>query len=282
MTRFPFILGLAIGGLVLAGCSPADNGEEAAAEAEAPATEAAAPAAEAEDSTISAAIRAAVANPARPDAARARDEGRMPAEILAFYGIEPGMTVLEIGAGGGYYTEILDGVVGPSGKVIAQNSPGEFYDTRIKPTFEPLVERLPNTDGFVGSLAEFDGADGSVDAVFIVLIYHHMHFNADEGEVLPERSREILGKIRALLKPGGILAIIEHAAPDGTSREASAPLHRVDDATTRADITGLGFELAAESDLLHFATDDRAVYWRGTEYQGKTWRLVHKYVKPTC
>lgn len=284
MNRFQLVTTVILLGFAAAACSPADDGGEAEAPAEPAATtepaadEAAAAAGEAQ--AISGAILAAVANPARGDEARARDAGRKPAEVLAFFGVEPGMTVLDVAAGGGYYTEILAGVVGAGGKVIAQNSPGDFYEKFIKARFEPLVAGLANTEPYLGPLGDLEVEDNSIDAAFIFLIFHHMHYDAEQGEALPESSRATLAKILAALKPGGVLGIIEHAAPDGTSRAASAPLHRVDDATTRADITGAGFELAAESDILHVATDDRAVYWRDTPHQGKTWRLVHKYIKP--
>lgn len=287
MNRFQLVTTVILLGFAAAACSPADDGGEAeapagpSATAEPAADEAAGTVDEAsETEAISEAILAAVANPARGDEARARDAGRKPADVLAFFGVEPGMTVLDVAAGGGYYTEILDGVVGAGGKVIAQNGTGEFYEKFIKDRFEPLVARLANTEAHLGPLADLEVADNSIDAAFIFLIFHHMHHDAEQGEVFPEGSKANLAKILAVLKPGGVLGIIEHAAPDGTGRAASAALHRVDDATTRADITGAGFELAAESDILHVATDDRAVYWRGTPHQGKTWRLVHKYVKP--
>ena len=297
MNRFQLMTTVILLGFATAACSPADDGGEAEAPAEPVATaepdaepaattepaaqEAAAAAGEASEAQeISGAILAAVANPARGDEVRARDAGRKPAEVLAFFGVEPGMTVLDVAAGGGYYTEILDGLVGAEGKVIAQNSTGDFYEKFIKARFEPLVARLANTEPYLGSLEDFEVADNSIDAAFIILIFHHMHYNAEQGDVLPEGSKANLARILAALKPGGVLGIIEHAAPDGTSRAASAPLHRVDDATTKADVTGAGFELVAESDILHVATDDRAVYWRDTPHQGKTWRLVHKYIKP--
>ena len=75
-------------------------------------------------SGASEAIASAVASEARPAADVARDEGRKPDEVLAFFGIEPGMTVLEVFAGGGYYTQILDGVVGSEGRVLTHNNQG--------------------------------------------------------------------------------------------------------------------------------------------------------------
>src|SRR5687768_4411457 len=69
--------------------------------------------------TVPAAITAAVADTARPEADRARDGARKPAEIVAFAGVKPGDKVAEFLPGGGYYTRILSKTVGPQGHVYA-------------------------------------------------------------------------------------------------------------------------------------------------------------------
>src|SRR5712675_1251267 len=68
------------------------------------------------------AIQAIVDAPDRSDADRALDGGRHPAEMLAFFGIAPGMKVAELGAGGGYTAELLARAVGPTGVVYGQNN----------------------------------------------------------------------------------------------------------------------------------------------------------------
>ncbi|MGH7336658.1 MAG: class I SAM-dependent methyltransferase, partial [Myxococcota bacterium] len=72
---------------------------------------------------IPAPIQAAVDAPDRSPEDRALDAGRQPARTLAFFGIRPGARVAELGAGGGYTTELLVRVVGPEGRVYGQNSP---------------------------------------------------------------------------------------------------------------------------------------------------------------
>jgi predicted methyltransferase len=234
----------------------------------------------ADNGNDNAAIQAAIDSATRSGESRERDGGRKPAEVLKFFGIKPGMTVLEVGAGTGYYAEIVSAAVGPAGKVIAQNSPTEFYLNTIQAIFEPMAEQLANVEPHVAPLENLKVADNSVDVAMIVLIYHHMHYTEAEGEKLPISTQGHLKVLLKALKPGGVLGIIEHAAPDGTNRADSAALHRVDEATTVADITGAGFTLAAKSDLLQVASDDRTVYWFRTVHMGKTWRILHKYVKP--
>ena len=64
----------------------------------------------------------AVAAEGRTDADRERDAGRKPAEVLEFFAIEPGMSILDMFSGGGYYTELLSHVVGPEGRVVAHTN----------------------------------------------------------------------------------------------------------------------------------------------------------------
>ena len=81
-----------------------------------------------------------VAAPDRSDADRALDAGRFPAEMLAFFGIRPGMRVAELGAGGGYTTELLARAVGPTGRVYGQNSKFVLERFAEKPWSERLAK----------------------------------------------------------------------------------------------------------------------------------------------
>src|SRR5262245_66287381 len=65
-------------------------------------------------------IRAVVDAPDRSAADKALDAGRHPAEMLTFFGVSPGMRVADLGAGGGYTTELLARTVGPSSGVYGQ------------------------------------------------------------------------------------------------------------------------------------------------------------------
>src|SRR6185436_10870892 len=72
---------------------------------------------------VSKAIAAAVADPARPQADRDRDADRKPAECIAFAGLKPGQRIADVIPGGGYFTRIFSGVVGPKGEVFAVSPP---------------------------------------------------------------------------------------------------------------------------------------------------------------
>ena len=83
----------------------------------------------------------------RADEDKARDTARRPAEVLAFLGVEPGMTVMDLLASGGWYTEVLSVAVGPEGTVYAQNPPmllgfnDGAYDKAITPRLQTTVLR---------------------------------------------------------------------------------------------------------------------------------------------
>src|SRR5689334_21668961 len=120
------------------------------------------------------AVRDAVAASDRGDADRALDGGRHPADTLAFFGIAPGMKVAELGAGGGYTSELLARVVGPTGVVYGQNTPAILQRFAEKPWSERLAK--PVNAKIVRADREFDDPfppeAHDLDAVLIILFYH--------------------------------------------------------------------------------------------------------------
>ena len=226
-------------------------------------------------------VKAGVDNPLRTEANRERDADRKPGKVLAFFGVEEGMTVVDLASGGGYFTEVLSGAVGPSGQVRAQNSAGERFEGRR----EALEAQYPPFGNITIDVTDAGAAlpyeDDSVDMVLLSLIIHHYHFNADSGETMPESSAAIYADVRRVLKPGGVFAIIEHKAPDGTSREQSAGWHRISEDIMIADVTSAGFVLDASNDEIHNNPDDDLQNtWFDTGLRGKTTRLVHRYKSP--
>ena len=226
-------------------------------------------------------IAAAVADADRPAEERARDAGRKPATVLAFFGIRPGMRIYEVAGGGGYYTRLLARIVGPEGHVVVQNS-ARFWP-RLKDRVEPLYAALGNVEPFIGDPADYDGAPESFDVVYVSLIWHHMHYDPQEGEVLPARTVRFLETARRLLKPGGVLAIIEHEAADGTTRAESAAWHRAPRAMTIADVTAHDFDFTGASDVLANPDDDLRNYWReALPKRDSSQRFVLEFVKPAA
>jgi predicted methyltransferase len=228
---------------------------------------------------ISPAISAAVDAPDRSADDRALDAGRQPARLLAFFGIAPGMRVAELGAGGGYTTELLARVVGPTGRVYGQNSP--FLLQRFAQA--PWTARLakPEMKGVVRLDRDFDDPFPpdvrDLDAVLIVLLYH--------DTVWMKVDRERMNRaVYAALKPGGVYGIVDHSARVGTGLADVESLHRIDESNVRSEVEAAGFRLAADGDFLHNPQDTRD--WSPSprvagERRGTSDRFVLKYLKPS-
>lgn len=200
------------------------------------------------------AISTAVADPARPAADTARDANRKPAEIVAFAGVKPGDKIAEIAPGGGYYTRILAKAVGPQGKVYAL-MPGFFAN---RPggldAINALAEQYGNVEVVVIDYAATELSE-PVDLVWTTENYHDLA-NGDIATVN--------AWVFEALKPGGIYFVEDHSAP-GTGTSATNTLHRIDPAAVKEQVTGAGFALEAESDLLHNPNDPHDVSPREVE-----------------
>lgn len=250
----------------LAACGgPADNSDAAAPDTAAPA-----------EVSIYA---AAVANAQRPDADRQRDAGRKPAEVLEFLGIEPGMTVLDMFSGGGYYTELLSYTVGDSGRVIAQSNEaylqfvGDEFDMRY------LGGRLANTEVLMAENNELALEPDSLDAIMLVLSFHDL-YNADPENGWPAIDIDtLLAEFRSGLKADGIIGIVDHHAAAGSPSETGGTTHRIDPAIVIETMSAAGFVLDGQSDILRNPDDDYDKIVFDAELRGKTDRFVMRFVK---
>ena len=155
--------------------------------------------------------RAAVAAADRSADDRALDGGRKPAEVLTFFGIDAGMRVAELGAGGGYTTELLARTVGPGGKVYGQNSRTLLERFAEKPWSERLAKsvmaNVVRVDRELDDPFPPDARD--LDAVVIILFYH--------DSVWLKTDREKMNRaVFAALRPNGTYGIVDHSAKDGS------------------------------------------------------------------
>ncbi|MCU0655823.1 MAG: SAM-dependent methyltransferase [Polyangiaceae bacterium] len=227
---------------------------------------------------VSSAARAVVDAPDRTAEDRALDAGRHPAEMLSFFGIQPGMQVAELAAGGGYTAELLQRAVGPTGKVYGQNSPWLLERFAQKPWTERLAR--PVMKGVIRVDRAFDDplppeAKG-LDAVFMVLFYH--------DTIWQKVDRARMNKaIHDALKPGGVYAIVDHSGRPGTGISEVETLHRIEEKAVREEILQAGFKLTGEANFLRNPADTRD--WNDSpraaaERRGTSDRFVLKFVKP--
>ena len=233
----------------------------------------------AESATIADVIALAIANSNRPDADRADDAARKPAEMLAFAGVAPGMTVLELEAGGGYYTELLSQIVGPGGEVIMQNPPA--FDTFLADAIDNRLRRnrLANVRLSKTNFDALDAADASVDVVTWVLGPHELYFVPSGGEPLGDVTMTY-AEIFRVLKPGGHFVILDHAAVAGSLSETGDRLHRIDSAIIKNLTEAAGFVFVAESDILRNPKDDLEMSVFDPMVRRRTDRFLLKYQKP--
>lgn len=219
-----------------------------------------------------------VTAPDRSDADRALDEGRHPAQTLAFLGAKPGMKVAEIAAGTGYTAELLARSVAPGGTVYAVNSKWVLDRFAQKPWTDRLskpvmtnVVRLdrPFDDPFPSDVRD-------LDLVCIVLFYH------DFVWMESDRAKLNAAVMRAL-KPGGTYVIIDHSAQPGSGTRDAKTLHRIDEDTVLREVREAGFQLVEEGTFLENPQDTRdwsAAPSAAAERRGTSDRFVLKFVKP--
>ncbi len=223
---------------------------------------------------------AALDSPSRPEADRERDAGRHPAEVLEFFGIEPGDTVLEMFAGGGYYTEMIANVVGEDGKVVAHlNTPMvNFGGDELKARHAD--NRLPNAEVLMAENNELMLDGDQFDAITIVLNYHDLYWASDEYGWVAIDVPKFLAEIYQGLKPGGTLGIVDHFAAAGSPHETGSTLHRIDRDIVVSELEGAGFVLDGESDVLRNMDDDHSKGVFDPEIRGKTDRFILRFKKP--
>ncbi len=193
----------------------------------------------------------------RRDGDRARDQYRNPAETLAFFQIEPTMTVAEYGPGGGWYTRVLAPYLMPAGKYVAfnQDSDGREYRTRAQE-----ARSKGWTERFKSTIAEGLGVEADAVTAFEtdempeemagtvdrVVIFRSMH-----GLNIGNRADDVLKAARMMLKDDGMVGVVQHRAPDGASYNDYGARQR--GYMRKQDVVAIfeanGFELAAESEV---------------------------------
>ena len=216
---------------------------------------------------------------AEPADVQARYAFRHPQETLEFFGIEPGMTVIEGLPGRGWYTQVLLPYLGKDGQVI-----GASYAMDMWPNFGFASEEFLRTqstwvtdwpaeaEGWRGddgaTLAAFnfgampDLLAGVADVVFLVRVLH----NAARFESVRGFLGEIMADSYAALKPGGTLGIVQHHARDEMSDEFADGSHGyLKKSFVIAAAVAAGFEFVAESDINANPLDqpgEEDVVWR--------------------
>lgn len=217
-------------------------------------------------------LAAAVAAPTRTATNIARDKYRHPAETLAFFGVKPTDTVVELWPGGGWYTEVLAPYLKEKGQLVVAPPLGRATDSIAKKldgdkaTYGQVVRA-----NFPSRLGGSPVSPGSAD---VVLTFRNVHnwkmgsFTADNADYSAEAFREIY----VMLKPGGVLGIEDHRLPEkaDAARERESGYLKV--STVRALAEAAGFRFVGSSEINANPRDTK-------DYPKGVWTLPPNYAE---
>ncbi len=184
----------------------------------------------------------------RSDDDRYRDGGFKPLEVYDFFGVEPGMTVVDLSTSGMYNAHILAQIVGPEGKVIATTT---YRDVAREGSVERTQGILAgrNISGVLSNVEIVatleDIPESSIDVLITVRNYHDLGPSEDRVAALPRLLR--------VLKPGGILGAVDADSSNEDERDES--VHRMNEDMARREIESAGFEFVGNSELLYNPRD---------------------------
>ena len=263
--------------LVLGACSSSDESAPAAEQqaASAPSAEPVAqPAAAAGSSERLAAVLAA-----QSEELKARYPYRHPQETLEFFQIEPGMTVVEVLPGRGWYSPILVSYLGSDGHLVGADYPLDMWANFAFADEEYIAKRRAWVDTWPQDAAEWQGDDGAsvqatrlgefsedmagtVDAVLFIRALHNLNRFEEVGQYRSNALRDTM----MLLKPGGLVGVVQHSAPDERGLEwADGSRGYLNKGAVIEVFENAGFELVAESDVNANAMDvpgEEDIVWR--------------------
>ena len=188
----------------------------------------------------------------RSDANKERDQYRHPSETLAFFGIQDGDTVMEIWPGGGWYTEILAPAMRDHGQLIiatwdpqVEGQPAYRYELP-----EKMEENFANHPEIYDQVTfEYfsppDSASlGDAESIDAIVTFRNTH-----GWISAGQAQDIFNEFARVLKPGGILGVVQHRAEEGADPAVSAKQGYVSEATVKEIAANAGFEFVDSSEI---------------------------------
>lgn len=214
----------------------------------------------------------------RPAADMASDHLRHPQQVMAFAGVKPGDTVIELVPEGGYYTRLLSAAVGPGGKVfaivpsfMAAHMPKQVTSERALAA-EPGYGNVTVVVEGLGAIAD----QGPADMVWTSQNYHDLH-----NPKLPADTALTVDKaVFAALKPGGVFLVEDHVAPAGSGISDAGTLHRIDPAFVKSEVEMAGLRFDGSSDVVANPADPHTAVVFDPSIRGHTDQFVFRFKKP--
>ncbi len=240
----------------------------------------------------------ALNGPQRAEANKARDASRHPRETLEFFGIQKGMTVVELAPGGGWYTEVLAPLVAKDGKLYAAHfGPNTAGSPYFRSALGSYLQKMAADHELYGPVVvtqlppPAEAAVAPAGSADLAVAFRNVHSWINMGVL-----DGILAAAYTALKPGGVLGLVQHRAKTGDDVEAMAKSGYLTEAVVIAAAEKAGFTLDASSEInanpkdtadhphgvwslppaLRGGDEDRAKY----EAMGESDRMTLRFVKP--
>ena len=194
------------------------------------------------------ALHAAIAASTRTPANVQRDRYRNPFDTLAFFGVQPNQTVVEIWPGGGWYSEILAPYVLQGGGTYYAASLGEPRAiNRMMSENSALYGNIRLADFPAFAADDTRVPNGSADVVLTFRNVHNwrMGYQRDRQDYSAEAFRQMF----AMLKPGGTLGIVDHRLPENADAERERTSGYIKTSTVRRLAEEAGFEFVRSSEI---------------------------------
>jgi len=196
--------------------------------------------------------------------------------MVVFAGMRQGDSVLELLPGGGYFTRIFSKVIGPKGQLYAAVPDAKSSDA------EPAAAAIAAAPGYgnikVIPIANNDAiaALPPLDIIWTSWNYHDLHLSRVHADMAK------LDKLWfSILKPGGVVIIVDHAAlPGAPPVETADKLHRIDPAIVRTEMEAAGFKFDGETDVLRNPADPHTALVFDPSIRGKTDQFAYRFKKP--
>jgi predicted methyltransferase len=223
----------------------------------------------AEVNSLSAEYTNAISNPERFKSDLDMDHKRKPSIVLPFSEVKVGDTVLELGAGGGYTTELLARVVGKTGKVYAHRL---FNTKRLENNRLPNIISLRDHSLFELNevMKENNVKKQSLDAIVIFFILHDIYLNN-------EMNKSVFNAFTSYLKPGGVVVVLDNSADDDSGLSSTEALHRIGKNFVIEEFEKAGFVVDGTSDALENKKDDHTKPWG--DFKGEQDRFAIRFRK---
>ncbi len=197
-----------------------------------------------------AAMKAILAGSHRVPANTERDKYRHPAETLSFFGVRQDMTVIEVGAGAGWYTEILAPYLAKNGQLMVAGPNPEGPEDSFMPVvgyrFQRFMEKAPELYGKIKVVyvEPPESLDLGTEVADVAIAVREMHGWQGNGYL-----KEYVAAIYKSLKPGGVFGIVQHRAKPGEAPEVSSERGRLDEAWVIETVESVGFKLVDKAEI---------------------------------